>query len=105
MRGDPSDVDAFVGAVWARMRPKVAARLAQLEAAVVTAREGGLRGRARRDAEAEAHRLAGSLGTYGFPEASAAAAEAERLLEGESDVDPDALSTAIARLRSSLDLD
>src|SRR5262245_43048262 len=64
-------------AVWSRSRETVEGRLENLERAAALAVEGRLDAEARLAAEADAHKLAGALGTFGFPQASDLAREAE----------------------------
>ena len=99
-------VRGALDAIWARSRPATLARVAELERAAASLHAGSLPREARRDAERQAHKLAGSVGTFGFWGASALAREAERLLEGEAPVTPaDALrlSTIAEQLRAQLD--
>lgn len=68
--------------VWVRFRGMMFGRLEALEAVVALLGAGTLPEAERRRGEHEAHKLAGSLGTFGLPEGSRAAREIERLLEG-----------------------
>jgi len=77
-----AEVSAVVASMWERFRDAIFARVATLESAAAALREGRLDDAARRDAEREAHKLAGAAGTFGFHGASHAAAEAEALLAG-----------------------
>ena len=74
---------AAVTALWLRFRPVILERLDQLDAAAVAAVDGSLKTAERSKARRTAHGLAGSLGTYGFPEGSRIAAQIEVLLEGK----------------------
>jgi CheY-like chemotaxis protein/HPt (histidine-containing phosphotransfer) domain-containing protein len=67
--------------LWARYRPAILDRLSVLEASAVELLEGPIDGELRRKAEGEAHTLAGSLGTFGFADASRDAREIEVLLQ------------------------
>ncbi|HEU0014887.1 MAG TPA: response regulator [Longimicrobium sp.] len=71
-----------VAGVWARFREPVLARVDRLEQAALALLERRLDDDARRAAEREAHKLAGSVGTFGFGEGSRLAREAEQLLAG-----------------------
>jgi len=75
-------VSAAVRAVWERHRPSVLAQLDVLDGAADALRRGALGAAERAEARAVAHRLAGSLGTFGLDAASACAREAELLLSG-----------------------
>ncbi len=72
-----------VAGVWERMRPMILARVPPIEAAVAALLEGRLEEDLRGWAVREAHKLAGSLGTFGFPEGSRVAREIEDLLQEE----------------------
>ena len=67
--------------LWARYRPAILDRLSVVEAAAVELLKGSNDGESRRKAEGEAHKLAGSLGTFGFADASRDAREIEVLLQ------------------------
>lgn len=77
-----SGLPAAVTAVWLKYRDQVLARVDVLEAAALRLLEGRLDREERRAAEREAHKLAGSVGTFGFAEGSRLAREAETLLAG-----------------------
>ena len=80
-RPPPADaLGAAVAGVWERFRPRILARVDAVEAAAVALLEGRLADEVRREAEREAHKLAGAAGTFGYPAASALAREAETLL-------------------------
>lgn len=63
--------------VWKRTREVTMARIAQLEDALGTLQKGPLSGEMRTEAAGESHKLAGSLGTFGFQEAGKLAREVE----------------------------
>ena len=84
-----------MSAIWERSRSTILARVERLESAAVALHAGSLTGEARRDAERETHKLAGSVGTFGFWGASTLAKEAELLLQG---ADPLAGSDALRLL-------
>lgn len=73
---------AAVTAVWYKYRDQVLARVDVLESAALSLLEGRLDREGRRAAEREAHKLAGSVGTFGFAEASRLSRDAETLLAG-----------------------
>jgi diguanylate cyclase (GGDEF)-like protein len=79
-------LSAAVAGVWAKYRDQVLARVDVLEAAAMGLLEGRLDREGRRAAEREAHKLAGSVGTFGFAEASRLSREAETLLAGPGDL-------------------
>jgi diguanylate cyclase (GGDEF)-like protein len=69
---------------WERFRGAVMERVDTVESAAVAVLEGGLDAERRRHAEREAHKLAGSVGTFGFAQGSRLAREIELLLQGSS---------------------
>ncbi|WP_420128077.1 response regulator [Longimicrobium sp.] len=81
-RGAAAGLPAAVTAVWLKYRDQVLARVDVLEAAALRIMEGRLDREGRREAEREAHKLAGSVGTFGFAEGSRLAREAETMLAG-----------------------
>jgi HPt (histidine-containing phosphotransfer) domain-containing protein len=91
----------LLAALWVRNRPVVEERLAILDRAAVDAATGTLGDSLRVDAAGSAHKLAGSLGMYGFDEGTRVAREIEVLLGGAA---PHAarLSELIAELRVAI---
>jgi HPt (histidine-containing phosphotransfer) domain-containing protein len=77
-------VDQLIREMWLRNRPVALARAAVVQAALHRAVAGDLLPAERVEALSEAHRLRGILGTYGFPEGSVLAAEAEEALAVEA---------------------
>lgn len=69
---------AALAKVWERFRDTTLARVGTLESAVLELLEGTLSEEARAAAEREAHKLAGSSGTFGFPRSSRVAKEIEQ---------------------------
>jgi HPt (histidine-containing phosphotransfer) domain-containing protein len=92
--------------VWSRSRPTVERRLGNLERAAEAAATGSLEGETLSAAETDAHKLAGALGTFGFPQASDLAREAElELARGPGPGTAPKLSGLVAAIRSELDPD
>lgn len=91
----------LLAALWVRNRPMVEERLVTLDRAAAAAAAGALAEELRADAAGNAHKLAGSLGMYGFDEGTRVAREIEVLLSGAA---PDAarLSSLIAELRGAI---
>lgn len=73
---------AAIAALWERFKETNFARLTVLELAATAVLEDTLDDHLRRRAEAEAHKLAGAVGTFGFAEGSRVAREIEYLLKG-----------------------
>lgn len=84
-RAAADGLSAAVAGVWAKYRDQVMGRVDVLEAAALGLLEGRLDREGRRAAEREAHKLAGSVGTFGFAEASRLSREAEVMLGAATD--------------------
>jgi HPt (histidine-containing phosphotransfer) domain-containing protein len=76
------DMDDALRTIWARHRPVALERVAVLERAAEALREERLDDALCEQARSAAHRLAGSLGTFGLGAATEQARRAERLLDG-----------------------
>lgn len=87
---------AAVEGVWQRMRPMVLARFVSIERALESLGHGTLDVSLRLQAAAEAHKLAGSLGMFGFPEGSVLAREFETAIK--NGVEDDAAARYAERL-------
>jgi DNA-binding response OmpR family regulator len=70
-------------AIWERSRPEIEGRVDAIENAAVSLLMGALDEAERARAFAEAHKLAGVAGTFGFPQATALAREAEGILRAD----------------------
>jgi HPt (histidine-containing phosphotransfer) domain-containing protein len=94
-----------IAQLWARYRPPILSRLSVVEAAAVELLKGPIDEELRRKAEGEAHKLAGSLGTFGFADASVDAREMEILLQSASldATQTVRLSELVVDLRSQLE--
>lgn len=84
----PATVATALSALWERYKPDMLARVDALDTAAIEAVSDALTPATRRAAEREAHKLAGAAGTFGFPQASNEAREAEQLLAGDSLLEP-----------------
>ncbi|MDQ3318737.1 MAG: Hpt domain-containing protein, partial [Actinomycetota bacterium] len=73
-------VPAAVQAVWERSRNETIGRVGTLDEAVGALLDGALDEDLRARAERDAHKLAGSLGMFGFPRGSEVARELEQAL-------------------------
>ena len=80
-RSTPDNIRATVAALWTKFSGKIFGRLAVLEGVGEALREGRLNEELRQEAEMEAHKLAGSLGTLGLAEGSRLAEELESILQ------------------------
>ncbi len=82
--GTQEQVLAAVAQVWEQGKERIIGRVDTLEQAIIALLEGSLDQDLRRTAEREAHKLAGSLTTFGFPEGSRLARELEQTFQGDS---------------------
>ncbi|MCT7948692.1 response regulator [Ancylothrix sp. C2] len=71
---------AAVALLWEQFKEPIKQRVSIVENAIAALKEGVLTLELQLDAEREAHKLAGSLGTYGFAEGSRIARKLENLL-------------------------
>ncbi len=78
---------AQVNAVWYRFKERVQEQIAVLEQAAIALLRHELTAEQGQQARQDAHSLAGSLGTFGFPEASQLARQIEQCLQQESPLD------------------
>ena len=92
---------ALLAKLWVKIQPIVEERLAILDRASSAATAGSLSPELRKEAQNNAHKLAGALGMYGFDEGTLVARELERLLDTEAP-DPVRLSELVRELRTSV---
>lgn len=102
MSGQDASTEAALAralaALWERYRSAALERVAILERAGESLAVGALDAAAAEQARGEAHKLAGSLGSFGIHEGTALAREAERLLGRGGD--PERLRAVAAALRA-----
>ncbi len=91
----------LIAELWQRSQPQVRERVDLLEAAAESSRSGTLTIQQRADAEATAHKLAGSLGMFGFPRGTDLARAFEQEIRKPAP-DPAELSHLVSSLRSTL---
>ncbi len=100
--GDAADKTAMlVAALWVRNRPIVEARMSTLDRAVEAVAAGNLPAALLEEAIGSAHKLAGSLGMYGYDEGTRIAREIELMLESEN-FDTARLRGLVAELRMAI---
>ena len=101
----PGDVAReLISALWERSVPLLTDRLNGLDIACEAAVIGRLSPMMRRGAADTAHKLAGSLGMFGYPRGTELAREIEQLLENDGAVDAVVLRELVVELRASLPL-
>lgn len=96
-------VRAALKKVWLDSRPQALERVATLERLAEAIRSGTPDEKSREVALVAAHRLSGTLGMFGFGEASSCAAEIESLLAGGPSPDGVTFAQLVARLRTLLE--
>lgn len=74
---------ALLMKTWNRFKGRVSEQVSVIEQAVLALQSHALTAELRQQARQEAHTLAGSLGTFGFPEGSRLARQIEQLIQGE----------------------
>lgn len=92
------EVEGWVTELWQRVKPDAKAKVAHIGSAVGALRDGCLTDSQRSAAWREAHQLAGSLGSYGFTDASDAAVDLERMLAGDKEIPLEAAARLFLRL-------
>lgn len=95
-----------MAALWERFRGTTVERVDTLDAAIEVLRSTPDAAEPRIAGSSAAHKLAGSLGTFGFPEASRLARECERILDADAPLGPaelDLLAAHAAAIRAGLD--
>jgi HPt (histidine-containing phosphotransfer) domain-containing protein len=94
----------LITALWERSVPLISERLHSLDLACEAALVGRLSPLMRRGAADTAHKLAGSLGMFGYPRGTELAREIEHLLENDGVIDVVLLRELVVELRASLPL-
>lgn len=101
----PGDVAReLISALWERSAPLISDRLNGLDKACEAAVLGRLSPIMRRGAADTAHKLAGSLGMFGYPRGTELARDIEHLLENDGAIDPGILRELVLELRACLPL-
>ena len=83
-----SPLDEAMNRLWAKYLPQMQGRVGTLEKAAERLANGTLNATEQEVAGADAHKLAGVLGTFGLKEGTELAREAESLYGGSLDGDP-----------------
>ena len=93
-------LDDAIAALWLRQRGEMLRRVDLVEGAVAALLEGALEDEQRADATRAAHKIAGSAGSFGFPDASVHAREIELAFEdGAAFDDAPRLSELVLEIR------
>jgi len=92
--------------LWEEHSDRIFGRIETIEEAIVALMDERLEDGLRQEAVRDAHKLAGSLGTFGFPEGTRIARDLERSLEGENPPEREdavRLSELVVALRHAID--
>lgn len=84
---EPDELAAVMNRMWAQFLPQMYDRVAALEEAAAAALHGTLTAAQCGLAHSEAHKLAGILGTFGLPQGTELAREAEALCASQDALD------------------
>lgn len=96
---------AVLAGIWERSKPTINDQLTSLEQASAVVTQGVLDDATRQRAERDAHKLAGSVGTFGFTEGTRLAREIERLFQSglpPGHADASRLAQLVTALRQEL---
>jgi len=104
-RPEQQRVQVILQRVWRQVEPDMRRRLTMLEEAGKALESGSMDGECRQQAIEAAHKLAGSMGMFGYPAASACAGEIERLLETSGSIGPEQFNEVLERLRLEMSRD
>lgn len=106
MTDDPAKAktEALLRDLWRRKLPMVREHLNILEHASQTIAAATLTPPLRSEAAISAHKLAGSLGMFGYSEGTRLARELEHLLDAAGPPPPETFATLLRHLRESLPL-
>ena len=96
--------EQMLTALWQRGLPRLHSRLDLLDRAAASAVAGTLARDVREQAAETAHKLAGSLGMFGYTQGTGLAREIEVLLEAAGEVDTIQLRALTAALRKTLNV-
>jgi DNA-binding response OmpR family regulator len=100
-RPTPAAIQSTIAQAWETHRGTLQERLQTLDAMVTAVQRGHLNSELQQQGRSQAHKLAGSLGCYGFAEGSRIAHDLERLLELEVPLG-DEQASQVARLVQNL---
>ena len=100
----PEATRKMLATLWERNLPVVSGRVDELQQAAKSASANTLSAEARTSAEGTAHKLAGSLGMFGYTHGTEIARELEQMLEGSVRLDVTRLNYLAQELRTELNL-
>jgi HPt (histidine-containing phosphotransfer) domain-containing protein len=98
-----AQLQAAMAQVWQKSLPLLRERVSTLERALTAVQNNQLTPELRSNAALEAHRLAGLLGTFGYPEGTDAARMFEMVFDSDAILQPnlaETLAPALVTLRA-----
>jgi HPt (histidine-containing phosphotransfer) domain-containing protein len=98
-----AQLQAAMAQVWQKSLPLLRERVSTLERALTAVQNNQLTPELRSNAALEAHRLAGLLGTFGYPEGTDAARMFETVFDSDAILQPnlpETLAPALVTLRA-----
>lgn len=95
---------ALLKELWRRKLPMLREHVALLERAAESLQAESLTAPLRSEAAISAHKLAGSLGMFGYPEGTRLARTLEHLLDAEGTPPPATFASLVHQLRAALPL-
>ena len=95
---------SLLASLWEKNLPVQRERLLQLDVAAKAALEGTLSVEERKAAGSTAHKLAGSLGMFGYPKGTDLSRELEQMLDHDPTLDANSFSKRVEALRAELGL-
>ena len=96
-------ISAALERLWVRFLPEIRARVEILEATAVALASGTLSAAQRESATSTAHKLAGSLGTFGLAHGTVVARELEQLYAGGDGPRPEVAAQMARELREMVE--
>lgn len=96
--------EALLKDLWRRKLPMIREHLEILTQAAETIQTATLTAPLRREAAISAHKLAGSLGMFGYPEGTRLARDLEHLLDAQAQPPPETFAMLLRQLREALPL-
>ena len=102
MADAPVQIHSALRQIWVKNLPQTRERMALLTRAAEHLREGRLPAELRTEAHSTAHKLAGSLGMFGYGSASQHARALEHLLQGEATAAPAEMEQHLQALQAAL---
>lgn len=96
-----SRTNKLIADLWRKNQPQIEERIALLKTAAAAAQAGTLTTEQRTEAESMSHKLAGSLGMFGFPAGTTVARSLEEEFHRDAP-NPSTLMTLTAELRATL---